>query len=154
MLITISREFGAGGSSVARAVADQLGWRVVDNQLLEEIARRAGLSVDEARERVERGPTFVDRLARALAASTPESLTPATVQPPEAQDARIKRITEDVITEAAEHHAVLVGRAAAALIDRREGAWHVKLVASLAYRTGIIAARFDISRRGCRTPDS
>lgn len=145
MLITISREYGAGGSSVAHMVAERLGWRLVDNQLVEEIARRAGMTTAEAQERVERGPTFVERLVRALAASNPEVLTPASVQPPEAEEARLKQITEQVVSEAASNHAVLVGRAASAVIGRREDALHIKLVGSSEYRAQIIADRLGIS---------
>jgi cytidylate kinase len=145
MLITISREYGAGGSSVARTVADALGWKLVDNELVEEIAKRAGMTEVEAQQRVERGPTFVERLIRALAASNPALLTPASVQPPEAEDARLKLITEQVVSEAASNHAVLVGRAAGAVIGWREDATHVKLVASLEYRRQVIAERLGIS---------
>jgi cytidylate kinase len=145
MLITISREFGAGGSSVAHVVAERLGWRLVDNQLVDEIARRAGLTAAQVEERVERGPTFVERIARAFAAATPEFLTSPAAQPPEAEEERLQRITEQVVAEAAENHAVLVGRAAVAVIGQREGALHIKLVGSLAYRTQVIADRLGIS---------
>jgi cytidylate kinase len=145
MLITISREYGAGGSSVARTIAERLGWKLVDNQIVEEIARRAGMTTAEAQERVERGPTFVERLIRALAASNPELLTPASVQPPEAADAQLKQITEQVVAESASNHAVLVGRAASAVIGRREDALHVKLVGSVEYRREVIAQRLGVS---------
>jgi cytidylate kinase len=145
MLITISREYGAGGSTVARRVAERLGWRLVDNQLVEEIARRAGMTTAEAQERVERGPTFVERLVRALAASNPELLTPASVQPPGAEDARLKQITEDVVSESAGNHAVLVGRAASAVIGRRDDALHIKLVGTIDYRRQVIAERLGVS---------
>ncbi len=145
MLITISREYGAGGSSVARTIAERLGWKLVDNQIVEEIARRAGMTTAEAQERVERSPTFVERLIRALAASNPELLTPASVQPPDAADAQLKRITEQVVAESATNHAVLVGRAASAVIGRREDALHIKLVGSVEYRREVIAKRLGIS---------
>ncbi|MES1259277.1 MAG: cytidylate kinase-like family protein [Gemmatimonadota bacterium] len=145
MLITISREYGAGGSSVARAIAERLGWKLVDNQLVEEIARRAGMTTAEAQEKVERGPTFVERLIRALAASNPELLTPASVSPPEAEDAKLKEITEQVVAESASNHAVLVGRAASAVIGRREDALHVKLIGSLEYRRAVVAERLSVS---------
>lgn len=145
MLITITREFGAGGSTVARTVAERLGWRLVDNELVEEIGRRAGMTTAEAQERVERGPTFVERLVRALAASNPELLTPASVQPPEAEDARLKQITEEVVSESAGNHAVLVGRAAGAVIGRRDDALHIKLVGTIDYRRQVIAERLGIS---------
>jgi hypothetical protein len=48
MLITISRQFGAGGSAVAAKVADALGWRVVDNELVERVAARRGSPEDVA----------------------------------------------------------------------------------------------------------
>lgn len=145
MLITITREYGAGGSTVARAVAERLGWRLVDNDLVEEIGRRAGMTTAEAQERVERGPTFVERLVRALAASNPELLTPASVQPPEAEDARLKQITEEVVSESAGNHAVLVGRAAGAVIGRRDDALHIKLVGTIQYRRQVIAERLGVS---------
>jgi cytidylate kinase len=145
MLITISREYGAGGSSVARDVAQRLGWRLVDNELVEEISRRAGMSPSQAAERIERGPTLVERVARAFAALTPEALTPPSVQPPEAEDARIQRITEQVIADTAGNHAVLVGRAAVAVIGRQHGALHVKLIGALEYRRAVIADRLGLS---------
>ena len=145
MLITITREYGAGGSTVARMVAERLGWRLVDNELVEEIGRRAGMTTAEAEERVERGPNFVERLIRALAASNPELLTPASVQPPEAEDARLKQITEQVVSESASNHAVLVGRAAGAVIGRRDDALHIKLVGTIEYRRQIIAERDGVS---------
>jgi cytidylate kinase len=37
--ITIEREFGCGGSEVARLVASRLGWRLWDGELTQEIAR-------------------------------------------------------------------------------------------------------------------
>ena len=145
MLITISREYGAGGSSVARTIAERLGWKLVDNQIVEEIARRAGMTTAEAQERVERSPTFVERLIRALAASNPELLTLASVQPPDAADAQLKQITEQVVAESASNHAVLVGRAASAVIGRREDALHIKLVGSVEHRREVIAKRLGVS---------
>ncbi|MGH7524752.1 MAG: AAA family ATPase [Gemmatimonadales bacterium] len=158
MLITISREYGAGGSSVAHLVAERLGWRLVDNQLVEEIARRAGLTTAQAEERVERGPTFIERLARAFARSSPEALAPTAATPPETEEARLKQITEQVVSDAAGDHAVLVGRAASAVIGRRADALHVKLVGSLEYRTQIVADRlgipFEAAARRVRDEDA
>jgi cytidylate kinase len=145
MLITISREFGAGGSALARRVGERLGWRVVDNQLVDEVARRAGMTPAEVHDREERGPTFVERVARALAAATPELLGPASTEAPEAEEARLVRVTEQVVAETASDHAVLVGRAAVAVVGRREGVLHVRLVGDLAHRTTVVAGRYGIS---------
>ena len=142
MFITFSREYGAGGSTVARLVADTLRWRLVDNQVVEEVARRAGMTPDDVARREERGPSFIERLARALTAATPELLGPEPLAVPEAEEARLVRLTEQVVTDAcAADDAVLVGRGAVALLGRREDALHVKLVASLEHRIRVVADR-------------
>lgn len=159
MLITISREFGAQGSVLARMVADRLGWQLIDNEVVEEVARRAGLTSADVAQREERGPTFVERLARALVASTPEVLAPMDIDAPEAEEARLVRITEQVVAEAgAATNVVMVGRAAVAVIGRREDTLHVKVVASREHRAGIIAQRdgltLDNAARRVRDNDS
>ncbi len=148
MLITISREFGAGGSEVAARVAKSLGWRVVDNELVERVAARAGLAPEDVARREERVSTFIERLARALVASTPEL-----VVPPEAggtasgsSEMDLVRVTERVVEEvAAEGRVVLVGRAAPAVLARERDAIHVKVVAPREWRVAAAAARLGTS---------
>ena len=70
MIITISRQYGAGGSEIARRVADRLEWRVVDNEFVERVAAEAGLSQEEVAAREERVPGFIERLAWALASAS------------------------------------------------------------------------------------
>lgn len=43
-IITISREFGSGGRSVGKLVADRLGYAFYDKELVKEVARRSGFS--------------------------------------------------------------------------------------------------------------
>jgi cytidylate kinase len=146
MLITISRQYGAGGSEVARRVAEALGWRLVDNELVGQVAARAGLPADEVAELDERVPTFIERLARTLAAATPELFPPpqgGAVVPSAESD--LVRITERVVAEIAEQgRVVLVGRAAPAVLARRTDALHVKVVAPKQYRIEVAAARLGV----------
>jgi cytidylate kinase len=144
MLITVSRQFGAGGSQVARQVAERLGWRLVDNELIEEVAARAGLPREHVAEREERVSTFVERLARTLAAASPDVFPPpdsagAIVDVAETD---LVRITETVVAElAAQGKMVLVGRGAPAVLSREADALHVKLVAPRAFRIQVAAGR-------------
>src|SRR5208283_3745582 len=39
--LTVSREKGAGGNTVARLVGKRLGWQVFDNEIVDEIAKKA-----------------------------------------------------------------------------------------------------------------
>jgi len=148
MLITISREYGAGGAEVARLVAEALGWRLVDNELLDRIAARAGLSPDDVKDREERVPGFVERLARTLVAATPELFPPPQAEGtvPKLQEIDLVRITESVVAEvASEGRVVLVGRAAAAVLASERDALHVRLVAPKEFRINAVANRLGIA---------
>jgi cytidylate kinase len=147
MLITISRQYGAGGSEVAARVARQLGWRVVDNELVERVAARAGLTPEDVALREERVSTFIERLARTVVAATPELVVPpeAGGTAPTLSEADLVRVTERVVEEAAaEGKVVLVGRAAPAVLARERDAMHVKVVAPRDWRIRAAAERLGI----------
>jgi cytidylate kinase len=148
MLITISRQYGAGGSEVARRVAEALGWRVVDNELVERVAARAGLPPERVAAMDERCATFVERLARTLSAATPDIFPPpdTAAAVAELSEHDLVRITEAVVSEiAAMGRVVLVGRAAPAVLEQQGDALHVKLVAPRPFRIQIAADRLNCS---------
>ncbi len=154
MLITISRQYGAGGSQVAAMVAQTLGWRVVDNELVERVAARAGLAPEDVAQREERVSTFIERLARTVVAATPELVVPpeAGGTAPTLSEADLVRITERVVEEvAAEGRVVLVGRAAPAVLARERDAIHVKLVAPRDWRVRVAAERLGVSAEEAST---
>ncbi|MBW8771885.1 MAG: cytidylate kinase-like family protein, partial [Gemmatimonadetes bacterium] len=143
MLITISRQFGAGGSSVATLLAQRLGWTLVDNDLIDRVAARAGLTPKEVAEQEETAPGLLEKIVTALAASSQEILTPASaesIKPME--EPGLVHITERVVKEvAAAGKVVLVGRAATAVLAGTHDAIHVRLVAPKARRIEVVAAR-------------
>jgi cytidylate kinase len=148
MLITISRQYGAGGSAVAAGVAVMLGWRVVDNELVERVAARAGLTPEDVAQQEERVSTFIERLARTVVAATPELVVPpdAGGTAPTLPEADLVRLTERVVQEAAaEGRVVLVGRAAPAVLARERDAIHVKVIAPRDWRVRAISERLGVS---------
>lgn len=142
MLITISRQFGAGGAQIARRVADALAWSVVDNELINLVAERAGLSPEEVARRDERVPSFVERLARTLAVSSQEFALPSPDQNTLMPEPEIVKVTEAVVREiASQGRVVLVGRAVSAVLARRHDGLHVRVVASRTWRVQQIMER-------------
>ena len=49
-VITISREFGSGGRTIGRMVADKLGYTFYDEELVNEVAKRCGFSPEFIKE--------------------------------------------------------------------------------------------------------
>lgn len=147
-VVTITRQYGAGGSLVARLVAERLGWTVIDNEFVGEVATRAGVPPEEVAAREERAPSLIERLAGALAVSAPEMFVPAATADGEVDEERLIRITERVIGEAAAHgRVVLVGRGATAYLGTAgEGAraLHAYVVAPRGDRIRTVVARLAV----------
>lgn len=146
-VITVTRQYASGGSDVARLVAAQLEWDVIDNEFVAAVARRAGLPVDEVAQREERAPGLLERIARTLAAASPELfVASATIPAVEQDEATIVQVTERVIAEAAAHgRMVLVGRGAQAVLAQRPDALHVYVVAPKPWRMRLAVERLGVS---------
>lgn len=147
-LITISRTFGSGGSEVAARVAQALGWRLLDNALVDRVAEALGTSRDEVAAREERVAGFAERIANALAFGAPE-IAPLVAQGLPPSEERMLEVTRRVIGEAvgSGEPAVIVGRGAQTLLAQRTDALHVLCttprdvaVARVAAREGVPAA--------------
>ena len=125
-VITISRMYGSGGSEVAQRVAEALGWSLFDNDMVDAVAERSGLTRAEVTAQDERVPSLVERLAAALSLGSPEILPPVPTGPMETTEERIVAVTRRVIEEAVQSGpAVFVGRGAQCLLAERDDALHV-----------------------------
>ncbi len=145
-MITVSRMVGAGGAELAARVAASLGWQLVDNALVEDVAQRLGVPAAEVVEREERVPTLSQRIADALALGAPEVLNSgvATRLPP--SEERILEVTASVIEDAAaKGPTVIVGRGAQWLLGDRDDALHVFCYSPRAELAARISARLSMS---------
>ena len=135
-------ELKAIQQKMAAAVAQRLGWSLVDNQLIDEVAARAGLPPEEVAERDERAPNYIERLARTLASAMPEFVAPEGGTLPDTTEERLVKITERVVADLAEQgRVVLVGRAALAVLATFPNALHVKIVAPIPHRVARLVER-------------
>lgn len=59
-VITISRQYGAGASELAQMLAGRLGFRVMDDELLQMAADRSGMDLEKIERVYEQRPSFQD----------------------------------------------------------------------------------------------
>lgn len=124
----------------------------MDNEIIDQVAARAGLSPAEVAEREERAPSFVERLARTLATSSQEMFIPERGTVTDLDEATLVRITEAVMEEVAgQGKVVVVGRAAAAVLAQQRSALHVRLVAPKPFRIGIAIERLGVDSKHAET---
>ena len=144
-VITISRQFGAGGSSVAKLVAERRHLDVVDQALIAEVARRASVPPEDVQAEDERSASLLDRLAAPfspLAAGLGVAWDPP--YPDAAYDPRreVLQLTQDVVREVARAgNVVIVGRGGAHILRDRPDVLHVFLHADRAFRERIVMER-------------
>jgi hypothetical protein len=71
-LITISREYGAGGSELGQLLGQELGWRVLDHEMVQHLAARLRCEEGEVKAMDEHVPSLLERLASAAVITAPE----------------------------------------------------------------------------------
>lgn len=146
-IITISRQFGALGRATGLALAERFEAEFVDREIVAAVAARSGVPESEAEGYDERLPSLWQRIAAALATSAPEIAMPplpADVLAGTAVHERMAALTRKVIEEVAESgNAVILGRGAAFILERRPDALHVQLHASLDARVRYLMTRVE-----------
>lgn len=142
-VITIAREYGAGGFDVAALLAQELGAEIVDKSLIAEVARRAALPAGEVAAEDEQGRTLLERIGRAFG-PVGEAVTGWTTDPADLLDHHhlIISATKVALHEAARSgNAVIIGRGAAAALRDEPGVFHVFLWAPEADRVRTLQER-------------
>jgi cytidylate kinase len=140
-LITVSREFGAGGSMLARFVGAELQWPVLDRDLLRLVAERLRLEPHHVEAVDEQPPGLLTRLiASALLMAPPE--LPTEVQTDRLHPDSVAAAARAAILAAAETPPlIVVGHASQCLFHHRPATMHIRLVAPLALRLQRVCAR-------------
>jgi cytidylate kinase len=117
-IITISRQLGAGETTIAPALAARLGWRVADQSLLNREAEITGMSLPHAAHWDEQDLTLLERLHH---------------QGPEF--AAFLQTSRRVMQElSAEGNVVIVGRGGSLLLRGLPETLHVRLIAEMSFR--------------------
>jgi cytidylate kinase len=127
-LITIEREYGSGAAAIAASLAEQLGWKLWDHLLTEEIARIAKVDPSAVLRCDERMDSRLHRLAKVFWRGSYERSTPLGSQIFDTD--RMVTMMQDIMNRIAqEGNAVIVGRGAPYFLRDNPDAFHVFLYA-------------------------
>jgi cytidylate kinase len=128
-IVTIEREYGSGGGEIAQRLATQLGWKLWDQLLTEEIARLAECPKAVVEVREERTDPLYYRLFKSfLRGSYEGSLNAHKLKVVDSES--ISKITERVVQNAAKiGNSVIVGRGSQIFLRNRQDTLRVFLYA-------------------------
>ena len=128
-IITVEREYGSGGGDIAQLLAKQLGWKLWDQLLTEEIARLANCPKAVVERREERNDPLYYRLFKSfLRGSYEGSINAHKLKLVDSES--IMRITQRVVLHVAEKgNSVIVGRGSQLFLRTRPDALRIFLYA-------------------------
>jgi cytidylate kinase len=128
-VLTIEREYGSGAAGIAQKLADRLGWKLWDQLLTNEIARRLECASRHIEEHEEKKDPLYYRLFKAfLRGSYEGSLNAPGMKLADADG--IRRITEQIVKAAgSEGNCVIVGRGSAYYLHDLPDAFHIFIYA-------------------------
>lgn len=129
-IVTIEREYGCGGGEIAQRLAAELGWKLWDQLLTEEIARLAECPKAVVEVREERTDPLYYRLFKSfLRGSYEGSLNAHKLKLVDSES--ILKLTERVVQNAAKSgNSVIVGRGAQHFLRNRQDTLRVFLYAT------------------------
>lgn len=127
--VTIEREYGCGAASIAERLAGDLGWKLWDHLLTEEIARLANVDQSTVRRCDERMDSRLHRLARSFWRGSYERNSAALGSQMFDADCMVQMMQETMNKIAREGNAVVVGRGAPFFLRENPDAFHVFLYA-------------------------
>jgi len=133
-VITVSRQYGAGGGEVARRLAEALGWELLDRELLHRAAAVEHVPDAELERLDEKALSMTDRLR---------------LHPP--HERYMHGMTEAARQAAARGKVVLVGRGTRQLLGDMPDVFHLHLVAPLDWRVQRMALRQGWTMEQART---
>ena len=140
-IVTISREYGSGGGEIAARLAAQLGWRLLDHEVVAQVARALDVSEADAAAHDEHVDSFALRLLTGLSVLQTAAPAPG----PDLLDRDSDRYDQArqtaVLAAAAAGQVVIVGRGAQVLLAGRSNVLHVRIVAPLAARLAYVMRR-------------
>jgi cytidylate kinase len=128
-VITLEREFGSGGGAIAEKVAAHLGWKLWDQSLTEEIARRLDCECGAVEEHQEkRDPVYYRLLKAFMRGSFEGSLNAPRLKMVDTEC--VREVAQKLLPEIADAgNCVIVGRGSAYYLGKRTDAFHVFIYA-------------------------
>ncbi len=130
-IITVEREYGSGGTAIAKRLAEQLGWKLWDEEITAEIARVAQVDFQTARICDEHVDSLLSRLFKVYARGSYERALPigdAGLFDADQMFSTLERVIADV---ASRGNCVIVGRGATYILRARADAYHVFVYGSV-----------------------
>jgi CMP/dCMP kinase len=142
-VLTMSREYGSGGGDIASLIAQELGWRLLDKELIAEISQKERIPASEVAAFDEKVDPWIHRITRVVWGLGADGIS--AVAPVEMFDAeKAASVAKRFIHEAYNiGNCVIVGRGAQCILRDKKDVFHAFVYARWAERVRKIKSRVE-----------
>jgi CMP/dCMP kinase len=144
--VTISREYGSGGSEIATRLAKRLGWQLIDHALVERVASEIGTSTQEAEVYDEHVQGMVSQALGSLLYLYPAAMASTSPEAFLSDEAYRDAFNRVVRAAAARGHVVIIGRASQVILADLHDVLHVRVIAPFEQRVAYVMQRESVDR--------
>jgi cytidylate kinase len=144
-VITISRQFGAGGATLGRQLAERMGYIFVSGEIIKMVAKKAHVSPEWVTS-VEREAG--GRLQKFITTLVPRGLVDRILDDQRGyidEEIYVDLLGDIVTTIADEGNCVILGRGGQFFLQERPETFHVLLVAEAPYRIRFMEERYNLT---------
>jgi cytidylate kinase len=146
LMLTISHQYGSGGSQIARDLGGRLQWSVWDKEIVRKIATEYQLAETDVEAKDERVASFIERLVELLGLGG--FTTAYSILPPRGlDDAKLLHMTRTIVEDIAQAgRAIIVSRGGNHILAKRPRTLHVFIFASLEARVQRVIQMENLTR--------
>jgi len=143
-VITVNREFGSGGGRIAQTIAQWLGWKLLDRDIIDAIAYAAHVDASQVQQYDEHVASWLQRLNQQTMRSAALAAGMELAEGSVFDAAEMVKITQKVVEQAyAEGNCVIVGRGAQCILQHRPDVYHVFVYAPYRERVERLRKRLE-----------
>jgi len=143
--ITISRHFGAGGATLGARLAKRLGYRYVNDELIKEVAKKAGVAPSQVRTFEKSGTSRLMKLLDWVV--NPDFIERHVSHKGQLTEQRyVEELKETLYGLHREGNVVIIGRGGNYALQSHVGTIHVLLVADMEYRVEFLCNNYSMSK--------
>ncbi len=150
-VITIARQFGAGGKTLGLLVAEKLGYAVIDEQIVEMVAQEADVSPEwvDAIVKQTGSEGFITRLVRRFGPFSKGYVETAMEERPGYMDGDlyISLLHKIIPSIADQDNVVIIGRGGQYILADRPDSFHFLMIANIENRIKFMIEHYDINRK-------
>jgi cytidylate kinase len=146
-VLTISRQFGAGGWSLGKSVADRLNYQFVSGEVINKIAEEANVSPEWIRSTEKNAGDWLIRFTSSLVSSSFIERHVGESKADFDEGRYISFLKKIIVKIAEEGNVVFLGRGSQFILQDNSNALHVLVVADLEDRIKFLERIWKISRK-------